>query len=269
MDNFDAIDVVVPEIVRQLVDETCSSFFSQSQEITSKADAANDSAQSPQPPSREDCFSLLSFRKWRQNPTGQPGIPRCPVCFDEIDVRGIEPSNNDAAPQQGVAMYCGHLMCTACCQKLLRAAIQTAPVKTQLSSILPGFRCPVCRMYAKASGCGHVLEPIHVIGNKPMGICELDAVLMPAAKGFFQEGGLVSDGHCFFQESGKWPGTCGACRFEIILTLPRMMATLLGLVTYEERNFTIAWRASQDLVVVELVKQGIAAIASSLRPATG
>ncbi|KAL7904659.1 hypothetical protein GGI35DRAFT_462329 [Trichoderma velutinum] len=63
----------------------------------------------------------------------------CPLCYDELPVRGLEPNSELLQHEGGVVIGCGHIFCRSCLAKWFRGPHQ--------------WTCPVCRIKMECQRC--------------------------------------------------------------------------------------------------------------------
>ncbi|RFU75711.1 hypothetical protein TARUN_6470 [Trichoderma arundinaceum] len=68
----------------------------------------------------------------------------CPICRDELPVRGLDPSPELLQHEGGVVIGCGHIFCRTCLTQTFRAQGEEARKRS----------CPVCRAEMECQRCG-------------------------------------------------------------------------------------------------------------------
>ncbi|KAL7935129.1 hypothetical protein V8C35DRAFT_326846 [Trichoderma chlorosporum] len=70
--------------------------------------------------------------------------PTCPICYDELPVRGLNQSEELLQHDGGLVIGCGHMFCRECLVKSLRGQRQ----------LKLGRSCPICRTAIQCPRCG-------------------------------------------------------------------------------------------------------------------
>ncbi|KAH6606956.1 hypothetical protein Trco_006109 [Trichoderma cornu-damae] len=68
----------------------------------------------------------------------------CPICRDELPVRGLDPSQELLQHEGGVVIGCGHIFCRSCLTQTFRAQNEEQRKRS----------CPVCRAEMECQRCG-------------------------------------------------------------------------------------------------------------------
>jgi hypothetical protein len=78
-------------------------------------------------------------------PTPSPeSLGTCPVCYTELNIHGITPSDTSSSAQAlGVALPCTHMLCRDCYHGIFEAAEDGA------------LLCPLCKVDSAGKVCGH------------------------------------------------------------------------------------------------------------------
>ncbi|KAM0256085.1 hypothetical protein ACHAQJ_005172 [Trichoderma viride] len=68
----------------------------------------------------------------------------CPICRDELPVRGLNPSNELLQHEGAVLIGCGHIFCRSCLAQTFRVQVEERHRRS----------CPVCRADMECQRCG-------------------------------------------------------------------------------------------------------------------
>ncbi|KAK5655252.1 hypothetical protein OQA88_5819 [Cercophora sp. LCS_1] len=135
---------------------------------------------------QEDCFHHI--KTWLKNPTPDQPYARCPMCFTNIDIAGVQPMGTDEHVP-GVALFCGHIFCADC------YATQLDIHEDSFLFWRPPLPCAVCRAINVAQQCLCMIKPVMIPFNRP------DGDPMEAAN--------TKD---LLHEVGDFPDICNHCR---------------------------------------------------------
>lgn len=100
-------------------------------------------------PAAVDDYYWPSIRRYINN-GGHRGAPdarikvTCPICRDELPVRGLEPSQELLRHEGGVVIGCGHVFCRSCLTQTFRAQGEEMRKRS----------CPICRAEMECQRCG-------------------------------------------------------------------------------------------------------------------
>ncbi|KAL7943393.1 hypothetical protein V8C42DRAFT_328920 [Trichoderma barbatum] len=105
-------------------------------------------ARQPSATAVEDHYCWPAVRQYINNGAHKAGSHRirviCPICRDELPVRGLEPSSELIQHEGGVVIGCGHIFCRSCLADSFRTQRDQNLRRT----------CPMCRAKMECQRCG-------------------------------------------------------------------------------------------------------------------
>ncbi|KAL7791527.1 hypothetical protein V8C37DRAFT_141460 [Trichoderma ceciliae] len=103
----------------------------------------------PQSPAAVEDYYWPTIRQYINN--GGHGAAKdgrikvtCPICRDELPVRGLDPSRELLQHEGGVVIGCGHVFCRSCLTQTFRAQGEEMRKRS----------CPICRAEMECQRCG-------------------------------------------------------------------------------------------------------------------
>ena len=116
--------------------------------------------QTPLSPPRPQVSFLPQVQLWlggEERETTPEPVCTCPICYSELDIKGISPLVPGEYGKEGEAYDCGHMVCDDCHDSLVTHRVDP----------LTPFSCPVCRQASEAFVCRHPIANM-LPGNGPM-----------------------------------------------------------------------------------------------------